>query len=220
MELPRGSADAAAIPGCCPVLQVYPLCFGLAETWTVTGADLKQPDPDRVALDADPRVTRCLDFVLPGTWHLARQPYLPLWRDGLRKEQAKAWMRNLTLPTGLGTARWTQHVCNVFPVAGPEFIRGPGPGCIKLTCSRAMRTVSRRGRTRRLGRRSSGSTCPGVGTSTGTTMRTSVCWRSGRSPRPARTIAVSANPKSLPGDCQLPVLGPDLTLQPEQDWGY
>lgn len=82
-------------------LQVYPVCFGVGETWSITGKDLKQVDPDRVVFDGGSRVTRCLDSILPGIpkqrgiWHLVRQLYMPLWRDGLRKEQAKDWMRQL-----------------------------------------------------------------------------------------------------------------------------
>ena len=84
-----------------PRLEVSPVCFGVGESWKETGQDLGRASPDRLVFDGDEVVRRWAEKTLPSTpkqrgiWHLVRQLYWPLWRDGLCKQQSDPWLRRL-----------------------------------------------------------------------------------------------------------------------------
>ena len=84
-----------------PRLVGYPVCFGVAESWTETGCCLKQGSPARLVFDGDENLVRWAEEALPSTpkqrgiWHLVTQLYWPLWRDGLRKQKSDPWLSRL-----------------------------------------------------------------------------------------------------------------------------
>ena len=84
-----------------PRLEVTPVCFGVGESWMETGRDLGRVNPERLVFDGDEVVRRWAEKTLPtiprqrGIWHLVRQFYWPLWRDGLCKRESDPWLRRL-----------------------------------------------------------------------------------------------------------------------------
>ena len=84
-----------------PRLDVSPVCFGVGESWKETGQGLDQANPDRLVFDGDEVIRRWAEETLPdtpkqrGIWHLVRQLYWPLWRDGLCKQESDPWLRRL-----------------------------------------------------------------------------------------------------------------------------
>jgi len=84
-----------------PQLDVYPVCFGVGESWSKTGHALAEVHPGRVVFDGDEGLTTWLEETFPdvlkqrGVWHLVIQLYWPLWKDGLNKTQAKVWIGQL-----------------------------------------------------------------------------------------------------------------------------
>lgn len=84
-----------------PQLKVYPVCFGVGESWTKTGRPLAETQPARIVFDGDEGLIAWLEDTFPnvlkqrGIWHLVTQLYWPLWEDGLSKAQAKVWMGKL-----------------------------------------------------------------------------------------------------------------------------
>lgn len=82
-------------------LEVSPVAFGVGESWKETGGDLGRARPDRLVFDGDEVVRRWAEKTLPSTpkqrglWHLVRQLYWPLWRDGLCKEESDPWLQRL-----------------------------------------------------------------------------------------------------------------------------
>jgi len=84
-----------------PRLAVSPVCFGIDESWSKTGQPLQQAKPSRVVFDGDEAIAGWVERALldtykqRGVWHLVRQLYWPLWRDGLGKSQAEPWMKQL-----------------------------------------------------------------------------------------------------------------------------
>ena len=84
-----------------PQLKVYPVCFGVDESWSKTGRALAEARPARLVFDGDEELIFWLEETLPdvlkqrGVWHLINQLYWPLWEDGLTKAEAKIWMGRL-----------------------------------------------------------------------------------------------------------------------------
>jgi hypothetical protein len=84
-----------------PRLDVSPVCFGVGESWKETGQSLGDASPDRLVFDGDEVIRRWAEGTLPnipkqrGVWHLVRQLYWPLWRDGLCKEESDPWLKRL-----------------------------------------------------------------------------------------------------------------------------
>jgi hypothetical protein len=84
-----------------PQLEVYPVCFGVGESWSKTGQALAEVHPARLVFDGDEGLTTWLEDTFPdvlkqrGGWHLVTQLYWPLWEDGLNKTQAKVWIGRL-----------------------------------------------------------------------------------------------------------------------------
>jgi hypothetical protein len=84
-----------------PQLKVYPVCFGVGESWSKTGQALAETRPARIVFDGDEGLITWLEDTFPDVpkqralWHLVTQLYWPLWKDGLNKTQAKIWMGKL-----------------------------------------------------------------------------------------------------------------------------
>ena len=84
-----------------PQLDVYPVCFGVGESWSKTGQALAKVHPARLVFDGDEGLITWLEDTFPdvlkqrGVWHLISQLYWPLWEDGLNKTQAKVWIGRL-----------------------------------------------------------------------------------------------------------------------------
>ncbi len=84
-----------------PRLKIHPVCFGVGQTWSQTGRALATRKPARFVFDGDRDVTRWVERVGPDVpkqrcvWHATEQLYRRVWRDGLRKDQARQWMRQL-----------------------------------------------------------------------------------------------------------------------------
>jgi len=84
-----------------PQLKVYPVCFGVGESWSKTGQTLAETHPARLVFDGDEKVITWLEDTFPdvlkqrGIWHLITQLYWPLWKDGLNKAEARIWMGRL-----------------------------------------------------------------------------------------------------------------------------
>jgi len=84
-----------------PRLDIYPVCFGVNETWKETAQELETATPERLVFDGDKSIARWASRAFPdtprqrGIWHLIHQSYWALWRDGLGKSQATTWVEHL-----------------------------------------------------------------------------------------------------------------------------
>lgn len=84
-----------------PQLKVYPVCFGVDESWSKTGQTLAEAHPARLVFDGDDGLVTWLGDTFPDVlkqrevWHLVTQLYWPLWEDGLNKTEGKVWMGRL-----------------------------------------------------------------------------------------------------------------------------
>jgi len=84
-----------------PRMDIHPVCFGVDEGWSETGQALEETNPDRLVFDGDEGLGNWVTKTFTdshkqrGTWHLVRQLYWPLWKDGLGKAQATRWIEKL-----------------------------------------------------------------------------------------------------------------------------
>lgn len=82
-----------------PQLQTKPLAFGVNQPWKDTLVKLSGLKPERVLYDGDEELRDELHRLFPEAkfqrclWHIPRNLYWALYRDGWRKKQTKGWQK-------------------------------------------------------------------------------------------------------------------------------
>ena len=82
-----------------PQLQIKPLAFGVRQPWEDTLAKLSDLKPDRILYDGDEALRDELHRLFPEAkfqrclWHLSRNLYWALYRDGWQKKPIEGWQK-------------------------------------------------------------------------------------------------------------------------------